>query len=197
MLEGLNTAAAVGTFLVIGATAIAALVQLRHMRVNNQIEGLLSVLARVEDEHFNTWVSQAQEDVPKLIADPDYVKSVIDNTFDRDTAWLQMGNSYDWVGLMVLNRLIPEESMLGVYSFRIIQAWEILAPIIPVARYGVGDCVWENFEYLYIRAKEWSKKHPQGTFPKSLRRVELPPLPACVTRGDGQLTEPSLTGNAR
>jgi len=71
MLEGLNTAAAVGTFLVIGATAIAALVQLRHMRVNNQIEGLLSVLARVEDEHFNTWVSQAQEDVPKLIADPD------------------------------------------------------------------------------------------------------------------------------
>jgi hypothetical protein len=40
MLELLNAVAAVGTFLVIGVTAIVALVQLRHMRVSNQLEGL-------------------------------------------------------------------------------------------------------------------------------------------------------------
>ena len=46
MLEILNTVAAVGTFLVITATAIAAAVQLRHLRANNQLAGMLDVVAR-------------------------------------------------------------------------------------------------------------------------------------------------------
>lgn len=37
MLEIVNIAAAIGTFLVIAATAIAAVIQLRHMRANNQL----------------------------------------------------------------------------------------------------------------------------------------------------------------
>jgi hypothetical protein len=47
-LNGHSTAAAIGTFIVIAATAIAA-VQLRHLRTQNQLTGLLTVLARVED----------------------------------------------------------------------------------------------------------------------------------------------------
>jgi hypothetical protein len=39
-LEVVNTLATFGTFVVIAATAIAALVQLRHARSSNQIEAL-------------------------------------------------------------------------------------------------------------------------------------------------------------
>ncbi len=125
MLEVLNTVAAFGTFIVIAATAMAAVIQLRHMRASNQLAGLLTVLARVEDANFNAWLTETQRQLPALLSDPAYVQSVVDNTFDRNVAWLQLGNSYDWVGSLVKNRLIPVRAFLDVYSFRVAQAWEL------------------------------------------------------------------------
>ncbi|MGZ3523108.1 MAG: hypothetical protein ACXWNK_11225 [Vulcanimicrobiaceae bacterium] len=184
MLETLNTVAAIGTFLVIGTTAIAAVIQLRHMRASNQLEGLLSVLARVEDANFNRWLTDTQRQLPGLLADPGYVRSIIDNTFDRDVAWLQLGNSYDWVGSMVKNRLIPIEPFLDVYSFRIVQAWELMQPITVLARYNVGNAIWENFEFLYICGLDWTKRHGDGNYPKHMRRANLPSVEAVFPERD-------------
>jgi hypothetical protein len=50
--EALSALAAVGTFVVITATAIAAMVQLRHLRTSNQLTGLLNILGRSEDPIF-------------------------------------------------------------------------------------------------------------------------------------------------
>jgi hypothetical protein len=180
MLEILNTVAAIGTFLVIGATAIAAAIQLRHMRASNQLEGLLNVLARVEDSNFNTWLTETQRQMPVMLGDPDYVRSVLENTFDRSVAWLQLGNSYDWVGSLVKNKLIPEDAFLDVYSFRVVQAWELMQPMTVLARRNVSAAVWENFEYLYVRATEWTERHPDGAYPKQLRRAKLPPFEEVV-----------------
>lgn len=188
MLEIVNTIAAVGTFLVIGATAIAAVVQLRHMRASNQLEGLLSVLARVEDANFNAWLTDTQRQLPEMLADAEYVRSIIDNTFDRNVAWLQLGNSYDWVGSLVKNRLIPEDAFLDVYSFRIVQAWELMEPITVLARHNVSAAVWENFEYLYVRGVDWSARHPDGAYPKHQRRAKLPRFEDVIPPG---YTEPS------
>ena len=69
--ETLSTAAAVGTFIVIAATAIAAVVQLRHLRAQNQLTGLLTVLARVEAPEFNSWVDGARKLLESRMPDPD------------------------------------------------------------------------------------------------------------------------------
>ena len=45
-LEVWSTLASVGTFVVIAATAIAALIQLRHMRGSNQIAVLMDIVER-------------------------------------------------------------------------------------------------------------------------------------------------------
>ncbi len=176
MLEILNTAAAIGTFVVIAATAIAAVIQLRHMRANNQLEGLLSVLARVEDSNFNRWVTAAQRQLPVLLADPEYRQSIIDGTFDRDVAWLNLANSYDWVGSLVKNRLIPIDAFLDVYSMRAIQAWKVIEPVAALVRPVAGDGVWENFEYLYVKAEDFNRLYPDGKYPKHVRRAKIPPF---------------------
>lgn len=176
MLETINAVAAVGTFLVIGATAVVALVQLRHMRVSNQLEGLLSVLARVEDANFNTWLTETQRQLPKLMSDPQYVQSVLDNTFDRNVAWLQLGNSYDWVGSLVKNRLIPRDPFLDVYAFRVTQAWDLMKPITVLARHNVGELVWENFEYLAVVAQQWLDNPRRSSYPKHIPHATLPPF---------------------
>ncbi len=197
MLEILNTVAAIGTFVVIAATAIAAVIQLRHMRAANQLEGLLSVLARVEDSNFNTWLTETQRQLPVLMNDPEYVRSVIDNTFDRSVAWLQLGNSYDWVGSLVKNRLIPEEAFLDVYCFRVIQAWELMTPFTLLARHKTGDAVWENFEYLYVRAHAWFQRHPEGSYPKHVPHAKLPPIEAALPTMASVLNSPSIGGIAK
>lgn len=174
MLELVNAVAAVGTFVVIGVTAIVAMIQLRHMRASNQLEGLLSVLARVEDANFNAWLTETQRQLPGLMADPAYVQSVLDNTFDRNVAWLQLGNSYDWVGSLVKNRLIPVDPFLDVYAFRVLQAWELMTPITVLARHNVGDAVWENFEYLAVVAKVWIENPRRVSYPKRTPHAVLP-----------------------
>ena len=186
MLEILNTVAAIGTFLVIATTAIAAVIQLRHMRANNQLEGLLSVLARVEDTSFNRWVTDAQRQVPEMLADPAYRQSLLDGTFDRDVSWLNLANSYDWVGSLVKNRLIPEGAFLDVYSFRIQNAWKIIEPIAAIVR-PQGPGIWENFEYLVVKAQDWEKVHKHGNYPKHARRLNVPPfsVPAPISHGNG------------
>ena len=189
-LELLNTIASIGTFAVIGATAIAAVIQLRHLRANNQLEGLLSVLARVEDSNFNRWVTTAQRQLPQMLADPAYRQSLIDGTFDRDVAWLNLANSYDWVGSLVKNRLIPADAFLDVYSYRVMQAWKIIEPAAAVIRPVVSDAVWENFEYLYVKAEDWTKLHQHGTYPKHLRRLKLAPFsPPAIERNHSSVAE--------
>jgi hypothetical protein len=173
MLEILNTVAAIGTFLVIATTAIAAVIQLRHMRANNQLEGLLSVLGRVEDANFNRWVTEAQRQVPEMLADPAYVQSVIDGTYDRNVAWLNLANSYDWVGSLVKNRLIPEDAFLDVYSYRIQNAWRIIEPLAALVRPKISG-VWENFEYLVVKAEDWERRYPNGNYPKHVRHLTIP-----------------------
>jgi hypothetical protein len=173
-LELLNAAASAGTFLVIGATAIAAVIQLRHMRANNQLQGLLDVLARVEDETFNKWVTDTQRELPKLLADPAYVQSVVDNTFDRTAEWLQLANQYERVGSLLKYKLIPEEPFLDVYWARAMHAWQILLPFTSLIRTMRGDnSIWENFEYMYVRAKRFGERHANGNYPKGVPHAHV------------------------
>jgi hypothetical protein len=172
--ETLATAASIGTFIVIAATAVAAVVQLRHLRAQNQLTGLLTVLARVEDPQFNEWVDNARQVVADRLPDPAYRRAILDGTFDRkNNAWLNLANSYDWVGSLVKHNLIPEESLLDVYSFRVTQAWEIVEGIVPLVRSRSGPVVWENFEYLVVRAREWNAQHAEGAYPKGVPRLRI------------------------
>jgi len=172
--ETVSTVATVGTFVVIAATAIAAIVQLRHMRAQNQLTGLLTVLARVEDPQFNEWVDGAREAVSTRISDPAFRRSIMDGTFERKrNPWLNLGNSYDWVGSLVKHNLIPEESLLDVYSGRVIQAWDVVEPIVPLIRSRGGHAVWENFEYLVVCARKWNEQHREGAYPKNVPRLKI------------------------
>lgn len=185
MIELLNTIAAIGTFVVIAATAIAALVQLRHLRANNQLEGLLDVVARLEEEIVNTWITESRHNVPILFADPAYIQSVVDRTFDRNVSWLKLGNRNERIGSLLKYKLIPEEPFLDVYSSIVIQAWEILLPIISLVRETWHQTIWENFEYMYVRAKAFNERHQMGNYPRGVPRAKVPAFSIPAARDHG------------
>ena len=174
-LEFWGTIASFGTFIVIAATAIAALIQLKHMRDGNQLTGLLDVLSRVEDPLFNEYVDRAKAMLNEKLPDPNYRRSIQDSTFEREhNPWLNMANSYEWVGSLIKHRLIPEEPFMDVYSSRLIFAWRIIEPVVAIRRRNGDPSLWENFEYLVVRAHAWEAQFPNGAYPKHASRLSIP-----------------------
>lgn len=170
----LNTAATLVTLVVIIVTAIAAFVQLRHLRASNQLQGLLTVLARVESADFGRLVDGARRMLAEKLPDPSYRRSIEDGTVDRtDNPWLNLGNSYEWVGSLVRRGLIEEEPYMDIYADRVIAAWEITRDAIAIVRRRAGPSTLENFEYLYVRASEYVARHPKGVYPAHMARAEL------------------------
>lgn len=170
----LNTAATLVTLLVIIGTAIAAFVQLRHMRASNQLQGLLTVIERVESANFNHLVDGARQVLRDNLSDPAYRRSIEDGTIDRtNNPWLNLCNSYEWVGSLVRQGLIEEEPIMDIYCDRIIAAWEITSPAIAIARRGRDASVLENFEYLYVRASGYVARHPNGMYPAHVPRAKV------------------------
>lgn len=173
-LEALNSVAAVGTFVVIGATAIAAVIQLRHLRASNQLQGLLTVLARVEDANFNEWVDGARRLIAERMPDPAYRRSIVDGTFETsNNPWLNLANSYEWVGSLVRQGLISEAAFMDVYSSVVIRAWRIVEEITALRRRKSGPAIWENFEYIFVRAQMWEDRYPSGAYPKAVPRAKI------------------------
>jgi hypothetical protein len=173
-LQLIDSVAAVGTFIVIGATAIAAVIQLRHLRVSNQLQGQLTVLARgVEDAKFNHWLDQARRILNDRLPDPAYRRRIADGTFDRsDNPWLYLANSYEWFGSVVKQGLIAEDPFMDVYCYRVIDTWHLVEDVVAIARREV-PAAWENFEYLFVRAEQFVARHPHGLYPKTTPRAAL------------------------
>jgi hypothetical protein len=172
-IEVLSTAAAVGTFMVIAATAIAAVVQLRHLRAQNQLTGLLTVLARVEDPNFNAWVDGARSLINEKMNDLGYWRAVQAGSFERgNNPWLNLGNSYEWVGSLVSNGLIPERAFMDIYSGRVADAWNLMEPATAVSRLRSSG-IWTNFEYLAVRADVYLRKFPEGFYPHGVPRKQF------------------------
>lgn len=173
-LEVLSTGAAIGTFIVIAATAIAAVVQLRHLRASNQLQGLLNVLARAEDAKFNEWIDGSRRILAESMPDPNYRRRIVDGTFDRtDNPWLNLANSYEWMGSLIRQGLIPEAPFMDVHGGRVRRAWQLIEEIIAIRRRQRGPLVWENFEYIFMRAGLYISRHPHGVYPKTTPRAKI------------------------
>jgi len=69
-LELWNTFATFGTFVVIAATAIAALVQLQHLRAGNQINAMLSIGTQYDDKTLREARTLISHKVASALEDP-------------------------------------------------------------------------------------------------------------------------------
>jgi hypothetical protein len=174
-LELWNTIGSVGTFVVIAATAIAAIVQLRHMRSSNQIAALNELRETIESEHYQSAIQFVGTELPKVLADPKQHERLDQYPLDRDfQAISTVCNFFENVGTLVKYDFIDKAIALDMWSLVITINWERLAPFIARRRRISGrHAVWENFEYLTVLAREWITRHPDGVYPKGVVRIPL------------------------
>ncbi|MGA9853434.1 MAG: hypothetical protein WBR15_10965 [Gammaproteobacteria bacterium] len=163
-----------GRFIVIMATIIAAIFQLKHLSNSNRLQGLLRVFDNIESERFNTLLDDVRKEIKEKMTDPEYRHKLEIATFDRATAsWRRLVNMFEMNGCLVKQGLIPGMPYLDVYALNVMQSWEAVEEVIAILRRRFGPAVYENFEYLYMRAKAFGTKYPNGTYPRNMPRAVL------------------------
>ncbi|MBV8172042.1 MAG: DUF4760 domain-containing protein [Candidatus Eremiobacteraeota bacterium] len=185
-LELVNTFATLGTFIVIAATAIAALVQLRHLRAGNQVTAMISIGNQFDDKTFREAVYLVPK-VTEALENEDFRNLIVaisrrrprpqvpQEITDLNRALVLVGNFYEELGILVKNEAIDKDLVLDRWSANITGAWERMARYIAWARKcSNSDLVYENFEYLVVLAEDWLERYAGGTYPKGMRRLTMP-----------------------
>ena len=184
-LELVNTIATMMTVLIVAATAVAALVQLRHLRASNQITAMISIGAKIQDEAFVNAGELANVKLAAALGDPkfrDYVISLRRGTpvADVDPAFIQLrraatnvGNTYEELGILVKNGIVDDEMFLDRYCGVLIRSWHVLEKYTAFIRELSGDAgLWEHFELVTVMSEDWLRDHPTS-YPKGFRRLPL------------------------
>jgi hypothetical protein len=181
-LELLNTLATLGTFVVIVATAIAAMVQLRHMRSSNQIAALNELMEVQQTAEFKAARHFVHTELAGQLQDPAFryqlwlfvnEESPSVEAEHQITKVTTLGDFYENLGLLVKRGFVDRDSALDIWSYAVSQEWERIEPLVLRYRRAAGDSLYENFEYLVALSQDWLKAYPNGTYPAGMRRLKL------------------------
>ncbi len=178
-LELWNTLASFGTFVVIAITAIAALVQLRHVRSSNQIVAFNELRESSETQEFRQAEHFVTTQFEALMEDPEFRSQILNASArtqemqDRIMMVRHLAGYFEAMGAMVKKNLIDGNLVFDLYNTRILRYWYILAASTAAVRSRNGLQVYENFEYLAAAAEEWRKRYPKGTYPAAMKRLSI------------------------
>ena len=171
--ELLTAYASIGTFIVIAITAIAALVQLRHIRSANQLAGMMEYIKIWQTEamqHANLFI---QEQLVTKLQDPQYRQELFEQHVDRTlhpelavADWCEQAGSYIKYGLLASAQFLD----LGGGFVGLM--WGQLKEVVAIRRTATGNgAMYENFEYLAALQQQWERDHRQGNYPRGLPRL--------------------------
>ncbi len=163
------------TLLVIGATVVPAVLQMRHLSSNNQIQSLLSLEHDFNEPHLQAAFHYVQHELPARLEDPAYRGELTRIGFvdPQHHPEMKVCNWFDQMGTFVKNGLVGERAFFELFGRLVDRYWELLSPTIALLRRERGPRQYQNFEYMTSRYRLWAKKHPTGLYPASVPRLRV------------------------
>jgi uncharacterized protein DUF4760 len=166
-----NAVVSTVTLLVVAGAAFAALRQIRQLRAQTTLAGLLKVLDDWRDPEFQRILSYVRNDLQQKLQDPAFLDD-LDHGLDQVKhpevaicAW------YEQIGSYMKHGLLDERVMMDVASSSTNTAWHALEPVIMRMRRTRSDALWENFEYMAARGILFERAHPNGCYPRDTPRM--------------------------
>jgi len=174
-LELWNTLATTGTMLVIAVTAIAAFVQLRHMRGSNQIIAMTELRERLESPEYQDALRFVVEELPQRVTDPNLKTELRKNPFVGEyRAISAVANVQELIGLLIRSGVIDKHSACALWAWQVKTAWDALAPVVAFVRENdKSSAIWEHFEYIAVLSKQFMDRYPNGEYPKGTPRMPV------------------------
>lgn len=183
-LELINTAAGLLTVTIVAAAALAALIQLRHLRAANQINALLAVGEKLDSREVTDALATVNRGLEAALADPvfrDYEIAIfrrvpppsVEKRFtDVHHACILIGNTFELIGSLAKNGIVDRAMLVDQYCGVTLSAWKRLADYTALGREAGDPNGWECFEYLAVLSEDWLRSQPTS-YPKGVRRYPL------------------------
>lgn len=172
--EWVTAIATVFTALVIGASALAALLQIRHMRTGNQISAYNECRETMESADFREALAFIRNEIPGQLADPQTVSAIVESALREQYAGIRLvANLFESMGLFVKVGMMDERIACELWSGIVVTAWENLRPLTAELRKRFGPGIWVNFEYMAVLSEDFTAHFPDGGYPAGARRMPL------------------------
>lgn len=170
--EWITAIAAAGTFVVIAASAIAALLQLRHMRGSNQIVALTECRETLESPEFRDAQRFVSYELPKRLNDPEQCRRAAQIPFTGEYEAIgTVANFFESMGLFVKSGIIDKHIACDFWAFVVMRNWEALLPITSYVRHKLDQpALWENFEYMAALSNRYQQEHP-SSYPSGMEHM--------------------------
>lgn len=170
--EWVTAIATLGTFVVIAASAVAALLQLRHMRGSNQIVALTECRETLESEAFQDARAFLALELPQLLNNPDLRDELSSPVFPKELrAAANVANFFESMGAFVRFNIIDRNIACDLWCGVVLSCWEALLPVTRIRR-RLDPGIWENFEYLAVLSMQFTERTPTS-YPRRMRRMNL------------------------
>ena len=171
--ETVSALAAVGTFVVIAATAIAALIQLRHIRSANQLTGLLHFTSIFESKQMQNANKFVQTSLQQELQNPAFVKSLMTANPDRrEHPELFICDFLEQQGSYVKFGMIDKAQYMDLTGGYVSSMWSQLREVVAIRRFARNSsAMYENFEYLASLAQMRDAQTKGGNFPAGVPRL--------------------------
>lgn len=171
--EWISAIASIVTMAVIGASAIAALLQLRHMRGGNQIELIANWTEVIEADRFQDAFAFVSKELPSILSDLERVRALSWYPIPPELQPVRtVANHFESIGSFVRRGIIEADVACDLWSLVVTRAWDASVPVVTQVRHTLGnDALWENFEYMAVISRRWLEAHPNGTYPKDQPRM--------------------------
>ncbi len=171
--EWLIAIGTIGTFLVISASAWAALVQLQHVRSSNQIASLNNIKATLDSELYRDAMRFVREALPDRYEDSEVRRILLQARRPREfDPLILVANFFEEVGMFVRLGYIDRAIACAVWGKIILDCWTKLEPFISNHR-RVFDHPddWTNFEYLAVISQRTNRESRMAAYPLGMERM--------------------------
>jgi hypothetical protein len=172
-LDLLNSLASVATFVVIAVTALAAMIQLRHIRHSNQLESIIALRELRNSAALDEAFEFVAGDLARSMEEPQF-RADLENPRPPDRTVhkeLRLCDYFEQVGGYIKLGLISADVFLEFGNPD--RYWSLCAPALELYRRRRGPSTYENFEYLAVLSQDWDRQHPDGNYPRGVRRIPL------------------------
>jgi len=132
----------------------------------------LAILSLPYDPVLSESFQFVSHDLETRLRDPEFRRELEVAQVDRKIhKELLICDYYERLGSIVKNGLIPEELYFDNSTPE--QYWRLLSQVIAIRRRVRGPVAYDNFEYLIARSRAYDRRHPNGTYPPNMERVEI------------------------
>lgn len=181
--EWLTAVTSAGTFIVIAASAVAALLQIRYLRSSNQIVTLTEMRQTMDSPPFQAALAFVMEELPERLKDPELRRIFLARAAQGQRPFpagfesvRSVANFFTNIGILVRTGIVDGATVCYLWHDAVLRAWRGIAPVKANYRALTGEDPWQNFEYLAVLCQDWVNRHPHGLYPRGVPRMPSPDL---------------------